>query len=95
MKYCSKYPNQNVFVLLLTTGIQCNQPNLKANSNITNPKTLYVYKDIVVIECASGYQTNMTGSVTCGRDGYWKGETPNCTGNGVCVYYARYSFLNR
>lgn len=67
------------------TDILCNKPSITSNSHIRNPNTVYTYKDIIEIECDSGYQTNIPGNVTCARDGTLNGEIPTCTGNGVFV----------
>lgn len=61
-----------------TTAIPCEEPPKVAGATMVGGG--FVFKAQVHYTCREGYQMEGTGTLTCGANGKWIGETPVCKG---------------
>ncbi|XP_053187161.1 complement factor B-like [Scomber japonicus] len=62
--------------------VECPDPNVLENGNVSPPQEKYFVSNETTYECYSGYKLRGSAKRTCGLNAKWTGSTPICSHDG-------------
>ena len=68
------------FNVCLVAAVQCKEPPKVVGASVMESTNGFLYEAQVHYMCRQGYQMQGSATLTCGPNGEWIGETPNCKG---------------
>ena len=70
----------NIFVVLLSPGIQCPELNDPANGQVTVSPSSRLFRATAMYICFEGYRIHGGDIRVCSAGGQWTSEAPKCYG---------------